>query len=319
MDHALASAVSRRRLLLGGVGLGTTAALAGCSAPAAPAPPAARADVVLVHGAWHNSACWAAVLPHLSALGHRTLAVDLPGHGVFARFPAAYLRPGQPGLDTEPTPLRDVTLETTARAVVETLRSVRADGGGRPTVLLGHSLGGSVITRAAQLAPDQVDHLVYLAAAVPTRLPSSIAYFALPEAGPPNPALYVGTAAAIGASRINPRTTDPAYRDLLHRTFYGDVSEDDFLGYANALTPDQPSGIAAADAGATADRWGTVRRTFVKTLQDRAIAPALQQRMVDEADELTPDNRFAQVPIDSSHSPFASRPEELARIISAVA
>ena len=154
VDPALLS----RRRLLGGLGLGTVAAAVGC-------------------------ACWAKVAPLLSAAGHRTVAVDLPGHGVFARFPAAYLRPGQQGLDAERTPLVDVTLETTAQAVVATLRSVRADAAGRPTVLLGHSLAGAVIIRAVQLAPDQVDHLVYLAATVPVRLRSTIAYFALPEAG----------------------------------------------------------------------------------------------------------------------------------------
>lgn len=315
-----------RRSILGAAALGAGALLSGCAGGTAPpsAGPTAvttgPADVVLVHGAWHNSACWAKVVPLLTAAGHRVVAPDLPGHGVSARFPATYLLPGQAGLPDDVSPLRDLTLDTVAEAVVDVLRALRANpGSARPTVLVGHSLGGTVITKAAQLAPDQVDHLVYLAAVVPVRLPTTIEYFTLPEAGPANPNLYVGNAATTGASRINPRTTDPVYRELLHTTFYGDLPVDDFLAYANALTPDQPAGIASSAVGATADRWGTVPRTYIKTLQDRAIAPALQQRMIDEADQLTPGNRFDQVTIDSSHSPFASRPDDLAKLLSGVA
>jgi pimeloyl-ACP methyl ester carboxylesterase len=256
------------------------------------------------------------VVPLLAESGRRAIAVDLPGHGVSARFPAAYLQPGQPGLAEEVSPLRELTLDTVAEAVVEVVRSLGADPrASRPIVLVGHSLGGAVITRTAQLVPDEVDHLIYLAAVVPTRLATTVEYFILPEAGPPNPNLYVGNPASIGASRINPRTTDPTYRELLRTTFYGDLSTEDFLAYANALTPDQPTGIASAAVGTTADRWGTVPRTYIKTLQDRAIAPALQQGMIDEADQFTPDNRFNQITIDSSHSPFASQPEQLTKTI----
>jgi alpha-beta hydrolase superfamily lysophospholipase len=72
--------------------------------------PTSPADVILVHGAWHNSACWPKVVPLLAESGRRAIAVDLPGHGVSARFPAAYLQPGQPGLAEEVSPLRVVIL-----------------------------------------------------------------------------------------------------------------------------------------------------------------------------------------------------------------
>lgn len=313
-----------RRRFLRGAAVGGAALLAGCSSSSAGTSTTSAtsssgpADVVLVHGAWHNSACWAKVLPLLWNMGHRALAIDLPGHGLTARFPASYLQPGQPGLDTELSPVRDVTLDMAAEAVITALRGIRGiTSDRRPTILVGHSMGGTVITRAAQLAPDQIDHLVYLAAVAPTRLPTATQYLTLPEAGPSNPALYVGKAASTGASRINPRSTDPAYRELLRTTFYGDVPTEEFLSFGNALTPDQPAGFATGQVGATPDKWGSVPRTYIQTLQDHAIAPALQQLMIDDANRFTPGNKFQKVTIDSSHSPFASRPEELAKLLSA--
>ena len=272
---------------------------------------------MLIHGAWHNSACWAKMTPLLSAGGSRALAIDLPGAGLTTRFPTSYLTLGQAGLADEVSPLRDLSLDTTADAVIAALRGLRAQDAAerRRTVLVGHSLGGVSITRAAQTAPELVDHIVYIGAIAPTKLQTAAGYLGLPEAGKPNPALYLGDAARTGATRINPRTTDLAYREVLRTTFYGDVPEEEFLNYSNALTPDNPTSLATATVGATADRWGTVPRTYVKTLRDNAIAPATQQRMIDDADELTPGNKFRVVPIDSSHSPFASRPQELADIL----
>ena len=36
---------------------------------------------VFVHGAWHGTWCWERVETLLQALGHKTVAVDLPAHG----------------------------------------------------------------------------------------------------------------------------------------------------------------------------------------------------------------------------------------------
>ncbi|MGK3207785.1 alpha/beta fold hydrolase [Amycolatopsis sp. MEPSY49] len=277
----------------------------------------AETDFVLVHGAWHSGASWADVSFELTAAGGRVSALDLPGAGPNARFPVSYPTAGQQGLTTEVSPLRDLTLDDTADAVVAALRRLR--GTGRRLVLVAHSLGGLTVTRAAEQAPGLVDHLVYVAALVPTLLGSAAAYLRLPEAGPRYPDLYVGDPAAIGATRINFRSTDAGYRALLHRTFYGDVGEERFLAFANGLVPDNPTRIAAAEVGATRQRWGSIPRSYVLTTQDRVVTPALQRRMIDDADRFAPAHRFRVGSLESSHSPFASRPKDLARLIRTLA
>lgn len=216
------------------------------------------------------------------------------------RFPVSYPTAGQQGLTTEASPLLDLTLDDTADAVVVALRRLRAAG--RKLVLVAHSLGGLTVTRAVEQAPD-------LVATSPTSRPSC----------PRCSDLYVGDPAAIGATRINLRSTDAGYLALLRRTFYGDVGGERFLAFANGLVPDNPTRIAAAEVGATRDRWGSIPRSYVLTTQDRVVTPALQRRMIADADRFAPVHRFRVGSLESSHSPFASKSRELARRIRALA
>ena len=112
------------------------------AAPALPRAQAAR-RIVLVHGAFEDAGCWAAVAPRLEAAGWSVTAVNLPG-----RAP-------------DRTPPGQVTLDTMSTAVVEAL------GAGPSAVLLGHSFGGIVVSAAAEAAPERVRRLVYLAAYLP--------------------------------------------------------------------------------------------------------------------------------------------------------
>jgi pimeloyl-ACP methyl ester carboxylesterase len=48
---------------------------------------------VFVHGAFGNSFSFAPLQAELALLGHHSVAVDRPGHGFEATFPAAYQGP----------------------------------------------------------------------------------------------------------------------------------------------------------------------------------------------------------------------------------
>lgn len=226
---------------------------------------------VLVHGAWHNALHWQPIAERLAARGHRVRSLDLPAHGLKARFPAAYLSGDAGRFVTEASPVRDVTLDDAAKAIVAALEGL---GDARP-ILVGHSLGGAVLTRAAELAPQRIGRLIYVSAFVPVGLGSAAAYGMLPEAQTGyGEGLFVGNPAEIGAVRIQPRG-DEAYLRTLHDAYYNDVAYDAFLPYAVALTPDLPLSFWIGEVGASRDKWGRIPRTFVRCAQDRALAPAL--------------------------------------------
>lgn len=300
----------RRRHLLTNIGLAAGAAVLAGGGPARAAGRPAR-TFLLVHGAWHSALHWGKLVRALAARGDRAAAIDLPGHGLLARFPKAYLRGDQAGFIAEVSPLKDLRLDDAADVVIAALRELQGEA--RP-LLVGHSMGGAVITRAGERAPELVGRLVYLGAYCPVSRGRASAYGELPEAKTSEAGLMLGDPAQTGAVRIDPRG-DAAYREKLRRGFYHDVPEDEFLACALALTPDLPLGYYTDEVGATRERWGRLPRSYVRLTEDRALPIALQDRMIREADAWAPERRFDRRTLKTSHSPFASAPEALADLL----
>ncbi len=229
---------------------------------------------ILVHGAWHGAWCWHKLIPLLEARGVRVVAPDLPSMGA----------------DT--TPASEVTLESWA-SFVAALAPVDA-----PCVLVGHSLGGAVISRVAELIPERIRTLVYLAA------------YLLPAG-----ATVAEIARADGESLIAVnmvpvlRGLTCALRDaVVADTFFGTCAQADRAFALEHLDP-QPLKPLVTPLEVSMARFGSVPRAYVETTRDRAISLAAQRRMQ------------AKLPcapvftLDSDHSPFLSQPEALARIL----
>jgi pimeloyl-ACP methyl ester carboxylesterase len=274
--------------------------------------PEAEATIVLVHGAWHNAVHWAPLQARLKRLGRKTVALDLPGHGARAKLGEGYLGGDLAAFANEPSPVAGATVDQAASVVTDVLRQSQGDV--RP-ILVGHSLGGAIISQVAEQSPDLISRLVYVAGHAPVRLKSAGAYGALPEARTGfGETLFLGDPAATGAVRINPRGA-AEYLEQLREAYYNDVAYETFLPFAQALTPDLPVSFWMSEIPMSAERWGRVPKTYVRCRLDRALAPAIQSMMIAEANQLTPDNPVQVVDMDSSHSPFASQPGALARIL----
>jgi pimeloyl-ACP methyl ester carboxylesterase len=271
---------------------------------------------LLVHGAWHTATHWNKVAEHLTAMGHRVHALDLPGSGLEAGYPQSYLSNDFEAFACEPSPIGTTTLDDYANAVVEAVRELAGHHHlprGKVT-LVGHSFGGLAITKAAETVPELIERLVYLTAYVPSKVATGAELGALPEgASSISGAILVGDPAKTGAMRINPRSADPGYLEAGRQALYNDVPMEQYVRFAALCTPDLPVAVAFGDARGSAGRWGRIPRTFIRTEQDHTVPPALQDRMIADADELTPGNRFDVRSLPSSHSPFASMPDRLAR------
>jgi len=270
--------------------------------------------VLLLHGFWHGAWCWSEVLGRLTAAGTRALAVDMAGHGLRARRPAApTARPFDPAaLAAEPSPATADLDEAAALFVAQ----ARALGGGAPVTAVAHSMGGNVLTRAVQDAPGLFAHAVYVTAFMPASGVPAAAYIFAPEnEGDLVQVAMVADPAAIGGLRLDTASPDPSYHQLLRDAFFGDVGADLADAAIALLTPDAPAGIAAGATTLTADGWGSVPRTYVMCSRDRALQPAMQRRFIELADAAFPGNPTTVHTLESSHSPFLSMPGELADII----
>ena len=271
-------------------------------------------NFLLVHGAWHAATHWNKVEEHLTAMGHRVHAIDLPGSGLDAGYPQAYLRNDADALASEPSPIGGVHLADYRDAIVAQVRRMAEHG---KVTLVGHSFGGLAITQAAEAVPELIERLVYLTAYVPVeKFPTGAAVSSLPEgAASISGAILIGDPSQTGALRINPRSTDADYVESGRRALYGDVPTEQYLRFAAYFNPDLPVAVALDDAHGTPERWGRVPRTFVRHTEDHTVPLALQDRMIAEADAMTPGNRFETRTIASSHSAFASMPDTVAGVL----
>jgi pimeloyl-ACP methyl ester carboxylesterase len=274
--------------------------------------------VVLVHGAWHGAWCFQPLLPHLLARGLAPFSLDLPAHGLRARFPAGF------GSDRAlfakaPSPHAGITVNDYADAVLELVDAVIAAGSGR-VMLVGHSMAGIALTVAAERAPEKIAKLAYLAAFMPLPGTRMLDYVRCAEnAGEEVTGLFVAQPSRIGAMRIDCRSGDASYRARLRSAFCHDIGEESFAAMSHLLTPDVPAAPVAEPTMASLERWGRVPRTYIRCSEDRAVMPALQDRFIREADAFAPDNPTQVITLAASHSPFVSMPEELAQAIAVLA
>jgi pimeloyl-ACP methyl ester carboxylesterase len=241
------------------------------------------ARIVLVHGAFGGAWCWEPALPGLTAAGHEVQALDLPGHG------------------EDDTPVAAVSLDAYAGKVCSALAE------GPPAVLVGHSMGGVVVTQAAGRCPELIAGLVYLAAFIPEDGQSLLDLTRLPE----------GASDQVQANLVvdddPPVATMPpeAARAAIHG-----CADDEAAAWGVARRgrqPVAPFGQPVRIEPRARDAYERLPRAYVTSLQDRAIPPALQRRMFEAA------GCDPVIEIDTDHAPVVSRTEETVAVLDVLA
>lgn len=273
---------------------------------------------VLVHGAACNSRVWGPLQRELALLGHRSLALDLPGYGAHAHHPASYYQAPQ-DLDAfakEPSAQSGITLADWEKHVVDNLRQVAEHG---PVVLVGTSAGGMALNVAGNAAPELVDRLVYVSAWCCAGISTLAEGMAWPEQRTnlfdEVPFPLVGDPAELGFARSNLRSADPDLFARMKAATLADGTDDEFREVVDIMDPDVNFAVGFEDCRVRAETWGTIPRSYVRLTEDRSIPLASQDRMIAEADALTPDNPFDVHSIETSHMGYFHRPAEFATLL----
>lgn len=275
---------------------------------------------VLVHGAFGNASVWGPLATDLALRGHRTVAVDLPGHGFHATIPQGYLGAQDlAALATAPSGMAGISTADDIAALAETVRAVAAHG---PVVLVGTSRGGLAITAVARVVPELLARIVYLSAWCPVDSGVSVyetsqenATSMLADAA----AILVGNPAELGALRLNWISSDPAHQDILQAAIMADGTREELLQFLRTQDPDESLVVDEVATRADAATWGRIPRTYVRLTEDRAMPIALQDRFIAEADALTPHNPFDVRSVASSHVGWTVRPGAVAEILDGLA
>ena len=215
--------------------------------------------VILVHGAFADGSSWGDVIPLLEKAGYDVTAVQNP-------------------------------LTSFADDVATTRRVIDAQQG--PIVLVGHSYGGAVITKAA-LGASNVKALVYVAAFGP-------------DAGENLQSLLEKYPSKIGAALV-PDAAGFLYidRTKFKEVFAADVSER-VLSVMSATQ--KPINSQTFGQVYEAPAWKEIPSWYLIATSDEAINPALQRVFAERMSASTRE-------VNSSHVPFASNPTAVAAII----
>lgn len=247
-----------RRDVLTTIGAGAITPLVSTRAAVAAASPGKARNVVLAHGLFADGSCWQEVIPRLQARGLNVTSVQNP--------------------------------LTTLPAAVAAVKRVldRQDG---PTVLVGHSFAGMLVTEAG--VHPNVSALVYVAARAPD---ANEDYAALAARYPTPPAtagiVYDGDEGRLGEAAFL-------------RDFGGDLPE----AKARALyAVQQPFQRALLTGRVTQAAWRSKPSFYAVSTEDRTINPDLERFMAARMGART-------IEVKASHLSLISHPDTIARLI----
>ncbi|MEO6550237.1 MAG: alpha/beta fold hydrolase [Ferruginibacter sp.] len=230
---------------------------------------------VLVHGAWQAAWVWQDVKTQLESKGQTVIVVELPAHGSDTTSP----------LNTSIDIYRD--------KLIAAITKINGK-----VILVGHSMGGVVITAVAEKIPTQIEKLVYIGAFLPSNGQSLLELANTDTQSHLGPALRPAdgglTLDIVPDSIINIFCQDGSAqtKQLVLSKFRREPA----IPFQNKVT-------------LTAAAFGSVDKYYIKTLLDHAVGPDLQSRMITAA------GITKVYPIQSGHCPFLSMPDSVTEIL----
>ena len=218
-----------------------------------------RPDIVLIHGAWADGSSWSSVIQHLQADGYQVTAPQFP--------------------------LTSLADDVGRLRHVLTLHD-------RPTVIVGHSYGGQVMTALGPDAPNVVG-LVYITA---FGLDEGESLGGLLGQGPPSPAL------------AHQFVDDEGFAWLTEEDFVNHFASGIDSVKARVLyAVQQPLAASAFNDGMTGPAWKSLPCWYLITEDDQALPPDAQRMFANRMGATT-------VEVPSGHLAMVSHPTEVVKL-----
>jgi pimeloyl-ACP methyl ester carboxylesterase len=232
-------------------------------------------NFVLLHGSWHGGWAWEPTAWCLRELGHVAHTPTYPGH-----FPGA----DRAGISHD--------------HYVDAVTSYIEAHDLRDVVLVGHSFGGSVISRVSQRIPDRLRRLVFHSAFVVADGQSVNDNFPDDQT-----ALFEATAAS------SPDQTVDCPWELFRDLFMQDAAEADARSVWERLIP-QPYAPWAAKLDLAEFYRAALPASYICVTDDQVLPPGtwhpgMSSRL----------GSFKLLEIGGSHEVMFTRPAELARVL----
>uniref|UniRef100_A0A5B7B8Q4 AB hydrolase-1 domain-containing protein n=1 Tax=Davidia involucrata TaxID=16924 RepID=A0A5B7B8Q4_DAVIN len=247
---------------------------------------------VLIHGEGFGAWCWYKTIALLEDSGLLPTALDLTGSGIDLA-------------DTNSV----TTLVDYSKPLIDYLQNLPED---EKVILVGHSSGGACISYALEHCPQKISKAVFLCATMVSDGQRPFDVFA-EELGSAELFIQESKFLIYGNGRDKPPTGFMIEKQQMHGLYFNQSPAKDVALAVVSMRP-IPLGPIMEKLSLTPENYGTGRRFFIQTLDDHALSPDVQEKLLRE----NPPEGVFKIK-GSDHCPFFSKPQSLHKILLEIA
>ncbi|XP_044512233.1 putative methylesterase 14, chloroplastic [Mangifera indica] len=244
--------------------------------------------IILIHGEGFGAWCWYKTIAQLEEVGLQPTALDLTGSGI------------------DMTDTNNVTtLAEYSKPLIDYLENLPE---GEKVMLVGHSSGGACISYALEHFPQKISKSIYLCATMVSNGQRPFDVFA-EELGSAERFMQESQFLIYGNGKNKPPTGFMFEKQLMKGLYFNQSPTKDVALAMVSMRP-TPLGPIMEKLSLSPEKYGTGRRFYVQTLDDRALSPDVQEKLVRE----NPPEGVFKIK-GSDHCPFFSKPQSLHKIL----
>ncbi|CAA0828759.1 Putative methylesterase 13- chloroplastic [Striga hermonthica] len=265
-----------------------------CSTSVLPNQDVARSDgeqeqkhFVLVHGGGFGAWCWYKIIALLKQRKYDVDAIDLAGSG---------------------SNFCDInSIKTLAQYATPVTHFLSNLGHNKQVILVGHDVGGACISHAMEMYPHKVSKAIFVAATMLTHGQRPLDIFSQQSCLSDISRRAQKFIYAEGKDH-HPTAID-FDKSLLDDFLFNRTPPKDIALASVSMRP-VPFAPVTDKLSLSSQNYGSIARFYIKTDDDFAIPPSLQESMI----QSSPANQVFDLK-NSDHCPFLSRPQPLCRLL----
>ncbi|XP_011003967.1 PREDICTED: putative methylesterase 14, chloroplastic [Populus euphratica] len=247
---------------------------------------------VLVHGEGFGAWCWYKTIALLEEAGLVPIAIDLTGSGIELA-------------DTNSV----TTLAEYSKPLISYLENLPED---EHVILVGHSTGGACVSYALEHCPQKISKAIFLCATMVSDGQRPFDVFA-EELGSTERFMQESQFLIHGNGKDKPPTGFMFEKQQMKGLYFNQSPTKDVALAMVSMRP-IPLGPVMEKLSLSPEKYGTGRRFFIQTLDDHALSPDVQEKLVRE----NPPERVFKIK-GSDHCPFFSKPQSLHKMLLEIA
>eukprot|EP00262_Sarcandra_glabra_P006519 TRINITY_DN18854_c0_g1_i1.p1 TRINITY_DN18854_c0_g1~~TRINITY_DN18854_c0_g1_i1.p1 ORF type:complete len:367 (-),score=46.22 TRINITY_DN18854_c0_g1_i1:328-1365(-) len=247
---------------------------------------------VLIHGEGFGAWCWYKSISMLEEAGLLPTALDLTGSGID---------------QTDPNSIK--TLAEYSKPLIDYLHNLPED---EKVILVGHSCGGASISYALEHCPKKVSKAVFVSATMVSDGQKPFDLFT-EELASAEIFMQKSQLLVYGNGKDKPPTGLTLDKQQIKGLYFNQTPPKDIALATVSMRP-IPLGPIIEKLSLTPENYGSVRRFFIQTLDDRTLSPDVQEKLVREN---SPEGVYKIK--GSDHCPFFSKPQSLHKIFLEIA